>query len=533
MASTHINVTDYHAQIPGGFRDDKTWAFPDVPSVHASGKDMYWIIIVRAFPRKHLEEILAAGDSPSLAYFLKLTPRMFDNPPGQEDIYGWIKVESGLVSGKQREVVPTVVSAGKNTGKANATTPFCQALRDALGKYNKQERARRAAGSAGTTEISPGATRGRENIIPRGARGETTSLGEDAQEFLSVGPAIATPMYNPMLAKKLEDAPARISEDSPGFVQRKYNGLRVMGCRELADKVSPRTILYSRSRIEFPGLPGIRAAVTELLDVAEKLYTAGPIYFDGEAYRHGVSLQEISGDARRIKGEQHPDTKYMVYDCYFPAEPGLVYSQRLARLETIFSRARGATLSLGEDRSENEISFQAELVETFRVVNLEQVKAKYRQFLEEKYEGAILRLDTPYVVSVNGRRSAGLLKIKPDQDEEYEVVGYSSGKRGKAAKSLMLICRTGPESSPGSDQTQGQDSSRASVTHQPKEFAVTPALEIPVREQLLARMCQVEENGRTYFENHWLGAKIIVYFAEKSEAGVPTQGRTKMERRID
>lgn len=458
MASTHLNITNYHTQIPGGFSDDqRTWTFPEIGSVNAHSRRTFWRISVRAF---HRDDLAAAKSStPESKIFLELIPRLFDNAQVNRDICGWIRVDSGVVGGKTREVVPTVVSAGKNIGKSSETTPFCQALRDALGVYNKYAQKHTPA-----------------------------SVGDGVGEG-------ELQLYPPMLAKKIEDVKVKISPENPGFLQSKYNGVRVMSAYDVN---SSRVVMYSRTCIEYVGFLRIRE---ELRDVLAAEWRAGNrIYIDGEAYEHGVSLQHISGEARRIHDTGEISlVKYMMYDCWLPDEPEAAFSKRLKVLSAVASKLPGVLTVL---------------VPTVSVASMEEVTTRYEGYLREGYEGAILRLDKPYVVSKNQIRSSGLLKIKPIQDAEFELVGFSAGKKGKSANALMVTC------------TIVIDGTR-------RDFNVTPALEIAVREELLIKMQEVEKNGKTHFENQWLGVKITVFYAETSDSGIPQQARTKLERRAD
>jgi ATP-dependent DNA ligase len=387
--------------------------------------------------------------------FLEITPRLFDNTPSVEP-WGWIRVSSGVVGGKTREVVPTIVSAGKNAGKASATTPFCQALRDALGLYNKYA----------------------QKHVPATADGSTLAL------------------YPPMLAKKIDDVRVALSAKNPGFVQRKYNGVRTMSAYDLS---SSRAVMYSRTCIEYLGFSKIREEVGPVLREA---WAAGKkIYLDGEVYEHGASLQQISGDARRIHGESETAgaAKYMIYDCWLPEEPTLTFQERYAVLSKVVAGLPGVFTAV---------------VPTTVTTSMDAVLSEYESYLREGYEGAILRLNKPYVVSENQRRSPALLKIKPTHDAEFELVGFSTGKKGKSSKSLMVTCAA----------------DIGGVRH---TFNVTPAMEIKVREALFEKWESLEANGRTHFANEWLGARVTVYFAETSEAGIPQQARTKLERRVD
>lgn len=421
MASTSIHIRDYRTEIPGGLSADRlTWEFPIVWSINANGKKTFWQIYVRYLEQGEFTEI---QDS----YF---------NSAHLPDI-AWINVDSGVVGGKVKKSVPTLVKFGKNVGRASATNTWTQALRDAYSLYNKQKKKS----------------------------------------------ALGAVLYPPMLAQILKDQskPPIVDAEHVVYVQRKYNGVRTVGTQ-----VDKKVVLYSRRRNIYPGFTELCA---ELEPVLQSYWDAGrQLYLDGELYKHGAALQDISGAARR---EGSFDANYMIYDCFIVNEPQLKYSERRVILNDIFSKF------------DLKISVN---VETFTAQSYAEINALYEVFLEEEYEGAMVRLDDVYQYSYNERHVKSLLKIKPSYDDEMEIVGFSTGEKGKAANALMIVCKTAIGTIP-----------------------VTPAMEIVDRIALAKKMAEVEPNGKTHFVNHWLGKKIIVTYSEKSKDGVPQQARTKME----
>ena len=142
---------------------------------------------------------------------------------------------------------------------------------------------------------------------------------------------------------------------------------------------------------------------------------------------------------------------------------------------------------------------------------------QFAEFVEEGYEGAMLRIDSPYKHCPGSQRSRKLLKMKPTYDEEYRVVGWTTGSKGKAADLLMLIC-----------EVIGTDGAA-------REFAVTPAVTEEVRRDLATKMDTIvgtDGDGKpiTYFDDEWKDELVRVYYDEFSVDGVPLRGRTRLER---
>jgi ATP-dependent DNA ligase len=419
-----------------GKAEGESWVFPPVESVNAHSKKTFWSIMV-------------TGHGENCQPPVRLTiPELLQNKPLPAGYYATIKVDSGLVTGAVRKTPPTKVTSGKNQGKKNETNVFCQAMNDARGKYNSQMR---------------------KAHVPMDYKG--------------------TSLYPPMLAKDYKEG----AVEFPCFVQRKYDGLRVVACLALTDGRPSGVILYSRTRDVYLGLVHQRKDILAILAAA---WADGiNLYLDGEMYAHGQSLQVISGWVRHETTPPEADAlRFMVYDCFRSDALDATYSVRKGLLEKYVGPSE-----------------YVKLVETYTAENFDKVQAKYSEFISEGYEGAMLRTDAPYVFSYNGLHCANLLKLKPAFDAEFEVVGWTVSTHGKTAGAFMVICKTA-----------------AGIN-----FDITPAMPIADRIELTEKMKQVELNNQTYFENHLLGKFITVKFGALSDAGVPLRASTKLMQRVD
>lgn len=435
MAAKSVVVKNFRTEIPGELTDG-TWYFPPIVTGSRSGKRMYWKIYVRAFRP-------SAGVD---AGFVPIVLTMLDNKPLDEDLAAWYKVDSGYEGSDARASAPTIIARGKNAGRANATNVVCQALRDALGLYAKQLK-KAAAADVG---------------------------GADCK------------MYPPMLANVWN---VKRPPTFPLYVQRKYDGIRTVACL-CGDSV----VLYSRNMNIYPGMDYLREDVIGILRSAAE--SGKNVYLDGELYKHGVPLQQISGDGRRANAVV-TDYNYMVYDVFLPDAPTMPYSERKTLLHELFEDTR--------------VTY-AKIVETYEAADMAAVETLYSTFIEEGFEGAMIRLPSgQYVYSLKGYHCNALLKLKPTFDAEFRVVGWETGTRGKAAGAVMILCATADG----------------------KQFAVTPAMEIADRMEMAAKMATVEDNGKTYFDNVWRDTMITVQYAGLSVDGVPLQPRTRMQTRVD
>ena len=74
------------------------------------------------------------------------------------------------------------------------------------------------------------------------------------------------------------------------------------------------------------------------------------------------------------------------------------------------------------------------------LVQEEEVETYMNNFLQEGYEGAVLRETTsPYVFSVNSKRSTTTLKYKKRDDLEVNVVSYTCGQ-ARDQDAIVFVC---------------------------------------------------------------------------------------------
>ena len=392
--STHIpnmKLALEAGDLPGGFADSEhtVYAFPTLAYTGARGATRLWTIRVR---------LIAGGD------YVPITDAMLDQPPpGLDDHRAEITVESQQEGGKVRDVVPTYVGAGKNLGKKNATNCITQALRDALGLYNKQRR---------RTDVA-----------------EVSATAPDAAAPADAAPDDGfDPRPPPMLVKKSGEtreatlAPADFA--SGVTAQRKLNGVHLV----VHAGSDGRPALYSRTGAAYPGLKPIVAEMEPFFAAAPD--ANGPPYFDGELYAHGKTLNWISGQARR--GDDDGALEFHVFDVFFPrakaAGRDMASRDRQAYLDAAFTAAGHAHPHVVR-------------VENFPVADAAELDALVARFLADGYEGAIARKDgAGYRYGYNGYHSANLLKIKPTFDAEFPVVGFTQGSRGKEVGAVIWEC---------------------------------------------------------------------------------------------
>ena len=209
---------------------------------------------------------------------------------------------------------------------------------------------------------------------------------------------IDTPrFFAPMLAHKYE------GWQGPCYVQPKLDGIRC---------IATRYGLFSRK-----GKP--ITAVPHIADALEPIFKITPAaVFDGELYNHELKedFNTITSIVRKVKpsldelAKSRDLIEYHIYD--FPAALSDSFSNRFDALTT-YVEAAYLPLGLGPLR----------VVPTVHVGRLELLDHLYGEWLEQGYEGQIIRLNKPY----EQKRSKSLLKRKEFQDAEYPIVAIEEG----------------------------------------------------------------------------------------------------------
>ena len=147
---------------------------------------------------------------------------------------------------------------------------------------------------------------------------------------------------------------------------------------------------------------------------------------DGELYKHGKSLQQISGAARMEKNALGCDwLEYYVYDIMVPDAP---FSHRYELLHEL------ATL-LNQENFNPEIEWNKEDLRVQVVPHVfvtgdnkvDQIKELHDQYVAEGWEGCVAR-DVSKAYKYGGRGQE-MIKFKMYQDAEFEITGLSEGLR--------------------------------------------------------------------------------------------------------
>lgn len=153
---------------------------------------------------------------------------------------------------------------------------------------------------------------------------------------------------------------------------------------------------------------------------------------DGELYKHGKSLQQISGAARLEKNAYDCDwLEYYIYDVMIPNMP---FKDRLEILEEIKEEL---DLEFNPERIWKEGELQMQMVPQVKVSGWLNIKNLHDKYVSEGWEGVVIR--DPSKNYKFGGRGNEMIKVKMYQDSEFLVTGISEGLRDE---DLCFTCVT-------------------------------------------------------------------------------------------
>lgn len=212
--------------------------------------------------------------------------------------------------------------------------------------------------------------------------------GYTEQQGSTVGSESTTKSPKPMLAKKIQDMN---SDEFPNivFLQRKLDGNRCL--------INTKDgTLWSRGQKQI--------IIPHLTEIIKNYKIVGTDWLDGELYAHNQTLQTITGTIRQKSTDAKGFLQFHMYDCI--SNKG--YGDRLEIIENFYDKLKP------EDKK------FIHIVETY-IVDIDDVSDYVDHFIEEGYEGGMIRLDNmPYVEA----RSESLIKVKKFEDSDFEIIGF-------------------------------------------------------------------------------------------------------------
>ncbi len=223
-------------------------------------------------------------------------------------------------------------------------------------------------------------------------------------------------MKKPMLAHKFDDK--RVDWSLPVYIQPKLDGVRCLFTKDGA---------FSRTGKEFMNVAHIRTALLPFFNQHPD------VILDGELYNHEFKrdFEKIISLVRKQKPtaddrlEAQKLVQFHVYD-YFD---GVIYDSYKTRMQMLVT----------SDIYDRHIKYvPAKLVDSYNYA-----RELHAEFLDQGYEGSIIRLDGLY----KHGRSYDLMKFKDFSDAEATIIGYEEGKgkRTNTVGKFLMIDDEGVE----------------------------------------------------------------------------------------
>jgi DNA ligase-1 len=415
-------------------------------------------------------------------------------------------VETGIEGGKITRSAPTYFIAPVNEGKANERNLFQQSLVYARSQWMKKV-------DKGGVEVKPNIlsddtpldsnlgdddninVKPADTGIKSKSKNNSTKSKTITKNTATTKSTIDTRtnvMYFPMLARPFKEGEKYLKY--PIYVQPKLDGIRCISFLRKPDSDESEVIIYTRAKKPFPSVDYLKKVLYPYLNALYDHTKHQSIYLDGELYKHGKKLQDISGDSRNEKADESESNKnrneYHIYDCFYPKELDTPFKNRLKQLVALY------------DSIDTEDSLILKKVPSYLVKSIEAAEKKYDELIKMGYEGAMLRnVAGPYtadpVKTGTFLRSHDLVKMKPKFTDEFNVVGFTEGSRGKDKGAIIWVCET-------SDHTQ---------------FNVTP--KDITYEDRYALYADAVDN----FEEKYKDRMMTVEYQDLSKTGVPLRAK--------
>ena len=240
------------------------------------------------------------------------------------------------------------------------------------------------------------------------------------EKFLPKFNTDASGNVKPMLAKtgKLDKV------KFPCYMQKKFDGFRCLMNVESFMDTDSKNFTYSikflsRSGKEFTTLDHIKEIVLNAINMETGWVTTKSFILDGELYSDELSFQGIS---KAIK-KQRPESLKIQFRAYDIVNDNN-QTQRLEDVSDIVRQIDSELISL---------------VRTHLVYNKEEVKEFHDTWVQEGYEGGILRFYNG--TYDQGQRSPNLLKVKEFNDGEFQLLSIKEGAR---SEDLVAVCQLSP-----------------------------------------------------------------------------------------
>ena len=268
---------------------------------------------------------------------------------------------------------------------------------------------------------------------------------DELEEIIGEVTTGANGVVKPMLAKQESKVTNRKIFDNEWYASRKIDGLRVLIYLGEDNKV------HTASR----GAMNYDAAMTDIIHhpTLEKLLRKNPwLILDGEAYKHGMTLQALNSVARtQVTAVDYEILQFYWYDIAVLNKP---FKERLQIMNTIKSALK---LDFDPEREFTDEELRIQFVPHEIISGWDNIEKLHNKYVEEGWEGLVIR-DPNKNYKPNGR-SNDMIKVKMYRDDTFKVIGYELGLRGSEDMVFIMEMNDGRtfKAKPFGDRTQKEE----------------------------------------------------------------------------
>ncbi len=247
---------------------------------------------------------------------------------------------------------------------------------------------------------------------------------QELNEFIGDIVVNQTGVPKPMLAKQADKVTNQKIYEKEWYASEKIDGLRVLIYKGNDGE------LHTASR----GAMNYDPAMCEILShpTLIQIFNDYPsIILDGEAYKKGLSLQDLNVVARtQVVATDYEVLQFYWYDI---VDCKKVFSDRLSIINEIASKYN---LVYDPDKEWKYGELRIQIVPHTLISGWDNIKKLHDTYVEDGWEGLVIR-DPNKVYKPNGR-SNDMIKIKNYQDDIFKVVGIEQGLR--LYDDMVFVC---------------------------------------------------------------------------------------------
>lgn len=398
---------------------------------------------------------------------------------GQNQSGVFIEMLSGEINGNPSITYRSNIK-GKNQGKANNTSPKEQAEKDCISLYNRKKKQGykslkdlnynfgngldlvESVDSFLARVLEIDTTDADGNLKPMKAQQyyrKATDKGKDTWTD-PTGKEWADRKYYYLLNPYVEKENNAIIIKFPCIGQPKINGVR--GTISLDDNNNVQVL--SKEGLTYE-LSHVRQWFEENKEVFD--YEGQSLIFDGEFYIYGESLQVISSAVKKT----NLNTSRVIFICFDIILPKVSNKDRIGIIKTQLVPAT------------QDLSAPVGIIKSVKILNDVHAQNKTDEYIEDGYEGMILRdFDGLYQP---GKRPMTMVKLKRCISEEFKIVNVIP--QDKDPQLGLFTC----------------------ITKDGQEFQVTPKGDLDFKRIILI------------MKEDYIGKLLTCTFYEYTEKGIP------------